>query len=127
MKTLLDTHTLIWFLEGDHSISKKARAAIESNPESNYVSIASIWEIAIKISLNKLELKKPLQDLYILLQQNGFHLLPISFDDTLTVASLPFHHRDPFDRIMIAQAINNRLSIISRDEYFKLYETPVIW
>ncbi len=111
-KNLLDTQTFIWFLNGDKELSKVARELITKELVSNFVSIASIWEIAIKTSINKLELKTPLYQLAGKLEENGFEILPVTFADTLTVSALPFHHRDPFDRIIISQAKVNGMTII---------------
>jgi len=124
---LLDTHTLIWFIGGNNELSEAARRSIEGENVTNFVSIASLWEIAIKVSLNKLELKTPFNQINMQLLKNGFELLPVTFEDTLTVAALPFHHRDPFDRIIIAQAITNGLTIISKDEHFPSYGVNLIW
>lgn len=125
MANLLDTHTLIWFLSGDNSLSSKAKTQIEK--EINYVSIACVWEIAVKLSLGKLILNAPFQEFIIQLQKNYFNILPITFEDTLIVSTLPFIHRDSFDRIMIAQATTNKLQLISKDEHFSKYEIEVIW
>lgn len=127
MDHLLDTHTIIWFINGDAELSEKARTVIEKDAASNVVSVASLWEIAIKVSLGKLELTRPFSEIKTQLDENGFQLLPITWEDTLLIASLPFHHRDPFDRILIAQSINNNLSVITKDDHFKLYAVPVIW
>ena len=124
---LLDTHTVIWFINGDAALSGKARKIIETGSAGNFVSIASLWEIAIKVSLGKLELTAPFSEIKIQLDQNGFQLLPITWEDTLLIAALPFHHRDPFDRILIAQSISNKLDIITRDEQFKAYDVSVMW
>lgn len=101
-QNLLDTHTLIWFIEGSKELSRTARQTIEIENADNYVSIASLWEIAIKVSLGKLELKTPFNQIDRQITQNGFEILPVTFEDTLIVSALPFHHRDPFDRIIIA-------------------------
>jgi PIN domain nuclease of toxin-antitoxin system len=127
MNLLLDTHTLIWFLNGDAPLSENAKAKIQQDGNSNFISIASIWEIAIKISLGKLEINRPFTELESQITDNGFHILPSSFSDTLLVSNLPFHNRDPFDRIIAAQGINNKLTIISRDVVFKEYTADVIW
>lgn len=127
MNNLLDTHTLIWFIEGDSQLSEKAKTSIEKNEEINFLSIASLWEIAIKISIGKLELKTPFSKISEQLQNNGFQILPIAFEDTLRVSDLPFHHRDPFDRIIISQCFNNNLSLISKDKVFKEYGINLIW
>ncbi len=125
-RNLLDTHTLIWFLNGDEYLSDKAKKAIE-NSSVNYISIASLWEMAIKISLNKLEINTPFHLLSTTFTKNGFEILPLTFQDTLTVSTLPFHHRDPFDRMIIAQALSNDLEVITKDEQFSAYTNNVIW
>lgn len=127
MKYLLDTHTLIWFLNGDRDLSAKARKAIESTEAINFVSIASLWEIAIKISLGRLSLKTSFEKIKEQISNNNFEMLPISFQDILILSSLPFHHRDPFDRLLISQVINNKFTIISKDPYFDSYEIKVLW
>ncbi|MDQ3845071.1 MAG: type II toxin-antitoxin system VapC family toxin [Bacteroidota bacterium] len=124
---LLDTHTLIWYINGDPELSQKARTAIETNGVINFVSIASLWEIAIKISLGKLELKTPFDQLGRQIRENGFEVLPILFEDTLVLSTLPFHHKDPFDRIIVVQGLNNGLAIVSKDPNFDLYKAYVIW
>jgi PIN domain nuclease of toxin-antitoxin system len=126
-KNLLDTHTFIWFINGDKQLSSVARVAIEKEDAINFISIASIWEMAIKISLRKLELKPPFTEINKQILENNFILLPIQIEDSLVVANLPFHHRDPFDRIIIAQAIQNDLSIISKDGHFDSYEVKIVW
>lgn len=127
MEYLLDTHTLIWFINGDKELSFVARKAIESDSAVNYVSIASLWEMAIKISLNRLELNAPFETVAALIVENNFHLLQISFEDVSTLSALPFHHRDPFDRLIISQSITNDLTLISKDAAFKEYEIKQIW
>jgi PIN domain nuclease of toxin-antitoxin system len=127
MNNLLDTHTFIWFNEGDIQLSKDARKAIERDDVINFISIASLWEISIKISLGKLELKTPFSSISDQIFKNGFRILPITFEDTLTLSKLPFHHRDPFDRMMISQGISNKLVIISKDKIFNDYEVSLIW
>ncbi len=127
MKYLLDTHALIWFLNGDANLSIKARKAIESNEAINFVSIASLWEISIKLSLNRLILKTSLENLVEKVRDNNFLFLPITIVDTMIIAGLPFHHRDPFDRLLICQAINNELILISKDQNFIHYEVNLVW
>ena len=127
MNNLIDTHALIWFLNGDDKLSDKAKKAIENEDAINFISIASLWEIAIKISLGKLELKTPFSKISEQIDNNGFQILPITFEDTLILSTLPFHHRDPFDRIIISQSFNNNLTIISKDEYFNDYQVTLTW
>lgn len=127
MDNLLDTHTLIWFLEGDFHISPAARKAIEKENVINFVSAVSLWEIAIKISLNKLSLNGRFEDFILKLSENGFLILPINSIDTLLVSRLDFKHRDPFDRMIVAQAINNNLNLISKDKILSEYPVQLIW
>src|SRR5437870_9435046 len=100
-RNLLDTHALIWFINGDSGLSSKAKQTIEATDAINFVSIASLWEISIKISLGKLELKVPYRQIAQQIIDNGFEILPVTFEDTLVLSTLPFHHRDPFDRLII--------------------------
>jgi len=123
---ILDTHALIWFLNGDDQLSKAAREAIEQQQNDKYVSVASLWEIAIKISLRKLEFAG-FSGLANLIAANGFEILPITFEHTLKVAELEFIHGDPFDRILIAQAMVDHLAIISKDKNIKKYPVEVLW
>jgi len=127
MNYLLDTHALIWFLNGDKSLSVKARKAIESDNASNFVSIASLWEIAIKLSLGRLSIKVPFDKLGNELDKNNFQLLPITFNDTVILSSLAFHHRDPFDRLIISQSIANEFTLISKDKEFSSYKIKLLW
>ncbi len=127
MKLLLDTHAFIWFINGDSSLSSKARKEILKPINSKFISMASIWEMAIKVSLGKLRINYPFKEVFNQIEENGFEILPIVFDHTLLITQLEFHHRDPFDRIVIAQAISERMIIISKDENFNKYQVEIIW
>jgi len=127
MKILLDTHTFLWFLSGDSELSKQARMFIENPENENYISIASFWEIAIKNSLGKLTLDVPFAELKTEAIKNSFQILPITFEDTLQLNTLPFHHRDPFDRIIISQAKENNLVLLSCDSNFSPYDVNLFW
>ena len=127
MKVLLDTHTFLWFLGGNSELSKQARTLIENPKHEKYISIASFWEIAIKNSLGKLTLDVPFAELKTETIKNSFQILPITFEDTLQLCALPFHHRDPFDRIIISQAKVNDLTLVSRDNNFSLYNVNLLW
>jgi PIN domain nuclease of toxin-antitoxin system len=127
MNYILDTHVLIWFLNGDKSLSTKARKAIESDNATNFVSMASLWEIAIKLSLERLTIKVPFDKLSNELDKNNFQLLPITFADTVILSTLVFHHRDPFDRLIISQAISNDFTLISKDKEFSAYKIKLLW
>lgn len=124
---LLDTHSLIWFLEGDEKISKAAVSVIENNPGPTYVSMATLWEIAIKTSIGKLEINFTYQDVLLAIENNAFKILAISETDIAQIISLPFHHRDPFDRLIIAQSQIHNFPIVTRDPYFNSYEVQLIW
>lgn len=127
MKLLLDTHALIWFLDGSERISGRARTHIEKNGNTSYISIASIWEMAIKLSLNKLQMTMPFETLKDYITDNGFQILPLRFDHALQVSRLPFHHRDPFDRIIIAQGMVEKMPLLSADHQFDHYAIERIW
>ncbi len=127
MNLLLDTHTLIWLLEGDNNLSSTATEQIENPANTNFVSVATFWEIAIKISLNKLEMQMPILQLKQLIWENGIEILPITIEDALFVSQLPFYHRDPFDRLLVAQAMNENMILVSKDEALSLYNVQILW
>ena len=128
MRVLLDTHALIWFLEGDKRLSVLAKDAIESAENTKLVSTASSWEIAIKSSLGKLTLPIPFAELVPgKLEKLGFVLLEIKSQHLHTLHDLPLHHRDPFDRLILAQASTEKISLITCDPHFKAYGVDIIW
>jgi PIN domain nuclease of toxin-antitoxin system len=128
MAYLLDTHTFLWFLEGNKSLSKKAKEIIVNPKNKTFVSIASIWEMGIKISLNKLQLELSLEELKQVLIANEIEILPMDFDHIIELSKLAYHHRDPFDRFLICQAMSEKLTILSKDTNFKLYkQVKVLW
>ena len=117
MKLLLDTHTFLWFINNSPQLSIDAKNLIESDVDL-LLSIASLWEIAIKVSIGKLTIPNT-YDQFIpqQVQLNDMEILSISMAHLTVVTTLPFHHRDPFDRLLIAQAMVEKMSIISADEY----------
>ena len=127
IKNLLDTHTFLWFIDGNDSLSSKALEHIENENAQNFISIVSLWEIAIKLSLGKLEVNIPFKQIEDVIFKNNFQILPISFTDLLKLSELPFHHRDPFDRLLIAQCINNEMIFLSKDENVSKYNASIIW
>jgi PIN domain nuclease of toxin-antitoxin system len=128
MNYLLDTHTFLWFLDGHENLSLKARTAIESSKNASFISIASLWEIAIKISLKKISLDIHLKDLKQEILKNNFEILPLDFEHILELSKLQDIHKDPFDRIIISQAITEKLTIISRDSHFGMYKNvKILW
>jgi PIN domain nuclease of toxin-antitoxin system len=128
MKLLLDTHTFIWFIMGSPNLSAHARALIEDVANEKFLSVASLWEIAIKLSIGKLSLSAPFD---VLIPQqlnlNGFELLNLEIDHAAAVATLPFHHRDPFDRLLIAQVMVEKMPIVSIDAVFDAYPVTRLW
>lgn len=128
MNYLLDTHTFLWFINDDASLSSTAKALIEDPENTIYLSVASIWEMAIKVSLDKLEMPSPFTDFIDeQLDKNTIILLNIKTAYTGIVATLPFHHRDPFDRLIIAQSKVEDIPIIGKDAIFDDYGIKRLW
>lgn len=127
MNLLLDTHTLIWFLNGDGKLSDRVKTAIEDPNNSRILSIASIWEIAIKISLDKFRFQKGFKYFLDMVEENGFDILPVTFEHAMVVSTLEFIHRDPFDRMLIAQCKADKLILATKDENIKRYNIQTIW
>lgn len=128
MNILLDTHTFLWFVADDPRLSDTARVLIESDESQPFLSIASLWEMAIKISLGKLKLEEPFET--FIPQQlalNGIGILNLSLEHTAAIATLPFHHRDPFDRLIIVQAKIEKMPLVSIDPAFDAYEIKRVW
>jgi PIN domain nuclease of toxin-antitoxin system len=105
----------------------KTKQIIEDTENNCFVSIATFWEIAIKHSLNRLNLKSDLENIFQIIEKTGFEILPITTNQILLNAGLPYHHQDPFDRIIIAQAILENLKIVSKDGYFEKYQVQLLW
>lgn len=126
MDILLDTHVFMWFMNGDKSLSEAHRKAITNIENKCYFSIASIWEIAIKHSIHKLELASGFDKIQEFMLDNDIELLPISFEHIQQLLSLELHHRDPFDRIIIAQGLTEGLIILTRDNNFGKYKVPML-
>lgn len=127
MKYLLDTHSFLWYINDDKRLPQKDKDAISIIENQIFVSIASIWEIAIKINIRKLFLIFDCDFLFSQIDSNHFQLLPILRKHLNFYTNLPLHHRDPFDRILIAQAISEGMTIISRDKNFSDYDAKVLW
>ncbi|MEA3495558.1 MAG: type II toxin-antitoxin system VapC family toxin [Bacteroidota bacterium] len=121
MNYLIDTHILLWYIVGDKRIKKDTKTIIEEKSNTIYISNASLWEIAIKVSIGKLKLKGSLIDLKIFLKENGFIILEFDFEDLETLLTLPFHHQDPFDRMIISQVQTKSLEIITNDGIINKY------
>ncbi|MBI5160229.1 MAG: type II toxin-antitoxin system VapC family toxin [Micrococcales bacterium] len=128
MRLLLDTHAFLWFLAGDRRLSGTARRRIEDSRHERFLSMASVWEMAIKSSLRKLDIDDPLAAVVDQgTRESGIALLRISKEHALGVADLPWHHRDPFDRLLAAQAIAEEMSIVSVDPAFDAYGVARVW
>ena len=128
MKLLLDAQAFLWWVEGTPAFGRRARAVVSDPDNEVFLSIASCWELAIKLSLGKLRLTQRL-DRFIPEQLTGnrFSLLPVELRHVIGVADLPFHHRGPFDRLLAAQALEDQLAIVSTDRVFRRYGVSVIW
>lgn len=127
MAYLVDTHTLLWHFNGDSQMSHIAMSILKDNKEKKCISIVSLWEIAIKIGVGKLRLEFDFADIKQMLSRSNIFLLDVNVEHTQTIIQLPLHHRDPFDRMIIAQAITENLTIISKDKNFSLYPIKLLW
>lgn len=126
MKVLLDTHVLLWFQALDQRLSGKIREEIEYGDDEYFVSRASLWEIAIKVSINKLKLDRDLRTTFDLVETAGFRVLDLTNNHLLEVSKLPLHHRDPFDRMLIAQAKVGGMKVLTADPHFNRYKVSVL-
>ena len=127
-RLLLDTHSFLWFVTADPKLRASAQRLIATGANEPLLSVASVWEIAIKVSIRRLPLPEPLRTFIPEeLRVNRIGVLPIELSHTFEVARLPFHHRDPFDRLLIAQALVENLPIISVDTVFDSYPVQRLW
>lgn len=127
-KYLLDTHAWLWFLSGDSRLSEHACSAIQDGAAACYVSMASYWEVQIKISIGKLKLVEGWRKLFENdMANNHFSWLSIERKHIDQIDELPWHHRDPFDRLIIAQAQSENVIIISQDRHIGEYDVNVLW
>jgi PIN domain nuclease of toxin-antitoxin system len=128
MNLILDTHSFLWFIMGSPRLSGNARTLIEEDAHGKRLSTASLWEMAIKLSLGRLTLAEPFG---VLIPQqmrvSGIEILNIAIDHLAALTTLPFHHRDPFDRLIIAQAIVEQCPIVSVDSAFDVYPVERLW
>ncbi len=127
MRLLLDTHVLLWWLGGSRKLGRTAAAAISAPTTAVWVSAASAWEIAIKVGLGRLDLGEP-PDVCLPreIERSGFGVLPVDIVHALAVARLPPHHRDPFDRLLVAQTIALGLTLATGDDVFRAYAAPLL-
>ena len=128
MRALLDTHTFLWWVTGDPQLSPQARQVIADGDNDIYFSAGSGWEIAIKARLGRLSVPTDLEQfITVQLTANAFLALPVSLEHALRVYTLPAYHNDPFDRLLVAQAQVDGLSLLSRDQNIARYPVEVIW
>ncbi|WP_138483765.1 type II toxin-antitoxin system VapC family toxin [Dyadobacter bucti] len=131
MRYIIDTHTFLWFNEGSDQLSKLSRKIIEDQNNEIFVSIASLWEISIKTALKKLEISGSYESVLDDLVQANIEILPINFLHTVYQHKLPLYHKDPFDRIIVSQALGEKLDLLSGDQildsYFDEYPVKRIW
>jgi PIN domain nuclease of toxin-antitoxin system len=127
VRLLLDTHALLWFQAGDRRLSQTARRAIEADDAELLVSAATVWEMAIKASLGRLRLSDPVEVYITKKIAQGYRMLPVSWAHAAKVETLPWHHRDPFDRLLAVQAIAEGYPIVTRDRVFRKYGAEVLW
>lgn len=128
MSCLLDTHALLWMLHGDPALSARAREVVLDGDNQLHWSIASLWEVAIKLSIGKLDLAPDWREIISReMRLNGIHWLAIRPEHCAQVAALPFFHRDPFDRLLIAQAQVEGMAVVTADERFSHYEVAIVW
>jgi len=128
VKLLLDTHALLWWLEDAPALSVKARDIISKPATMVMVSTASIWEVAIKAGLGRLDVPDDLEGFFTeQLSLNDFQILPIHLRHAASVRTLGDHHRDPFDRLLVAQAKSENIPLLTKDQWLQAYEVEVIW
>jgi PIN domain nuclease of toxin-antitoxin system len=128
VKLLLDTHAVLWFALNDPQLTGTASAAISDPSNETWVSPASYWEIAIKVGIGKYNLAAPYEDFWRnAIDANGFQVLHILPRHTVRLTTLPHHHKDPFDRLLVAQALADGLTLVSADSAFDPYGVPRVW
>ena len=128
MRLLLDTHAFLWFVTGDRRLSRTARRHLEDRRSERFLSVASIWEMAIKLSLGRLQLDVPLADVVAEgAIENGISVMLVRPEHAIGLSVLPLHHRDPFDRMLVAQAIEERCTLITKDRAIHAYPVEHLW
>ena len=128
MRVLIDTHIYVWATLDDPRLNKRARGILNSTENELFFSLASLWELSIKIQSGKLRtLTSSIAFLHDSLAANRVSVLPVRYDDLLSLEQLDAHHRDPFDRILVAQAIANDLKLLTEDKQIKLYPVQTVW
>lgn len=128
MKLLLDTHAFLWLVEGSSDLSHTAETALSDAANDLFLSAASVWELAIKVGNKKLVLRDPLPA-FINMWTTTYQLKPLAIQSiyAFAVLNLPAHHKDPFDRMLIAQALVEGLTLVTIDRHFEMYGAPILW
>ncbi|MDH3656191.1 MAG: type II toxin-antitoxin system VapC family toxin [Myxococcales bacterium] len=128
MRILLDTHAIVWWATGDQRLSRRARVAIADPDTEVFISIASAWEIQTNATLQKLTLHESVGALYrtLIIDQN-FRMIGIELNDIDHLSTLPPHHRDPFDRLLVAQALRGNFTLVTKDSIVSSYGAPTLW
>jgi len=126
-KYLLDTHVILWVAENSPLLSEQAKNAVLDKCAKKYVSIASAWEVAIKLGIKKLYLDGGLSEFFRIIDENGFIMLSVEREYLLRLDELPNYHKDPFDRLLLATALAENMKIITVDENIYLYDIPFMW
>ena len=121
MKYLLDTHIVLWLAENSPKLSDAVKMILLDEASEKYVSIVSCWEVAIKLSLEKLSLSGGTKEFFRIISNNGFTLIPVDEEHLTVLETLPFHHRDPFDRLLVATAKTNDLILLTDDSQLQTY------
>ncbi len=127
MKLLLDTHAFLWFFDNPDKLSTPVRTALADPANACFLSVVSVWEIQIKTGLGKLSLSQPIEDAITLSASDGLQILPTDLNHVFGLAKLPDHHRDPFDRLLIAQALFEGLTLVTKDEKIQRYTCETVW
>lgn len=128
MRLLLDTHTFLWYILGRLQLSARAHTLLQDPASELFLSIASIWEVGIKVSTGKLILSEPLEAYFLeQMRINSVSLLPITLAHTARISALPFHHRDPFDRMLVAQSLTEGIPLVSADPALDAYGVVRLW
>ncbi|MDR0564208.1 MAG: type II toxin-antitoxin system VapC family toxin [Azoarcus sp.] len=127
MRYLLDTHAALWFLAGDDRLSVTAKAVILDPSTEISISVASSWELAIKLGLRKLQFEGGIPAFFDMVDDNGFTLLPLTKAHLNGIAQLPLHHRNPFDRLLVATAFAESMSLVTADTAMALYGVSRVW
>lgn len=127
MKYILDTHTFIWWHNNPALLSEQVLSLCEDINNELFLSMVSVWEMQIKLQLNKLKLNTPLADMVLLQQNNNINILPITINHVINLNAIPYHHKDPFDRLLIAQATLENAALLSKDTKFQLYPVKTVW